>query len=185
MSKVPSIRHPGVASSGDRDWTAPAAALIESAPVAIYQTDVAGNLIYVNPEYRRIFGLGPDQSADDWAQGVHPEDRARMEQAWADFCAKPRPMTYEYRTAPRAGTVRHFTERVVPVIGGSAFVGTISDVTDLVAARNELRSMEALFRNTIEEVPIGIAYADRAGRLLRCNSSFSTAIVPGALLLAW
>ena len=52
--------------------TAPAAALIESAPVAIYQTDAAGNVIYVNPEYRRVFGLGPDQSVDDWARGVHP-----------------------------------------------------------------------------------------------------------------
>ena len=150
------------------------AALIESAPVAMYQTDAAGNLTYINPEYRRIFGLDPEQSADDWAQGVHPEDRARMEQAWADFCANPRPMSFDYRTAHHTGGVRYFTERVVPVEGMPAFVGTISDVTALMSARSDLRRVEALFRNTVEGAPIGIAYADRAGRYLRCNRAFGT-----------
>ena len=31
-----------------------AAALLESAPVAIYHTDACGNLLYDNPEYRRF-----------------------------------------------------------------------------------------------------------------------------------
>src|SRR5262249_18378138 len=141
------------------DGPTAAVALIESAPVAIYQTDAAGNLDYVNPEYRRVFGLEPEQSANDWAKGVHPEDRSRMEQAWADFCANPRPMHFEYRTAQRAGGVRHFTESVVPVDAAPAFVGTISDVTELMSARSDLRRVEALFRNTVEEAPVGIAYA--------------------------
>ncbi len=158
----------------ERDRAVSAAALVESAPVAIYQTDAAGNLTYANPEYRRVFGLAPGHSANDWAQGVHPEDRPRMERAWAEFCANPRPMHFEYRTAPRAGGIRCFTESVVPVDGAPAFVGTISDVTDLVSARTDLRRVEALFRNTIEETPIGIAYTDRAGRFLRCNRAFSS-----------
>ncbi len=161
-----------VEPAGDRAVSA--TALVESAPVAIYQTDAAGNLTYVNPEYRRVFGLGPGQSENDWAQGVHPEDRARMEQAWADFCANPRPMQFEFRTARRAGAVRSFTESVVPVEGAPAFVGTISDVTDLVSVRTDLRRIEALFRNTIEGAPIGIAYTDRAGQFLRCNRAFSS-----------
>jgi PAS domain S-box-containing protein len=40
-------------------------------------------------------------------------------------------------------------------------------------ARRDVRRVEALFRNTLEEAPIGIAYADRHGRFLRCNPSFS------------
>src|SRR5215469_4933571 len=168
---VPEDTPPGAES---RDWAAMVVALIESAPVAMYQTDAVGNLTYINPEYRRIFGLDPEQSADDWAQGVHPEDRSRMEQAWADFCANPRPMNFDYRTAHRSGGVRYFTESVVPVDGMPAFVGTISDVTALMSARSDLRRVEALFRNTVEEAPIGVAYADRTGRFLRCNRSFGT-----------
>jgi len=82
-------------------------------------------------------------------------------------------MNFDYRTAHCAGGVRYFTERVVPVDGMRAFVGTISDVTDLMSARSDLRRVEALFRNTIEEAPIGIAYTDRSGRFLRCNRSFA------------
>src|SRR5271169_5708614 len=75
-----------------------ARALLHSAPVAIYHSDILGNLSYANPEYRRIFGLSPEQSTDDWAQGVHPEDRARVVATWADFCRQPRPIQFEYRT---------------------------------------------------------------------------------------
>jgi len=51
----------------------PARALLESAPVAIYHTDAAGEVLYSNSEYRRIFGLQPGHSGDAWAQSVHPD----------------------------------------------------------------------------------------------------------------
>src|SRR3984957_8903070 len=101
-----------------------ARALIESAAVAIYHTDAAGCLTYVNPEYRRIFRLTPEQSVNDCAQGVHSDDRARMEAAWADFGRQPRPVRFEYRTEPSEGTVRYFSEQVVAAVGVTAFVGT-------------------------------------------------------------
>jgi PAS domain S-box-containing protein len=148
-------------------------ALLESAPAAIYHTDAAGNLTYVNPAYRRIFDLTPEQSVNDWAQGVHADDRARMEHAWADFCARPRPVRFEYRTESRTGGVRFFAEQVVAAEGASGFVGTITDVTDLIAARDDLRRVETLFRNTFEQLPVGIAYAHRDGHLFRCNRALA------------
>ncbi|HLN48459.1 MAG TPA: PAS domain S-box protein [Steroidobacteraceae bacterium] len=151
-----------------------ARALLYSASVAIYHSNMLGNLSYANPEYRRIFGLTPEQSTDDWAQGVHPEDRARMEAAWADFCAQPRPVRFEYRTRTRDGVVRNIAEQVVPAHGVPGFVGTIADFTDLVTARDDLRKAETLFRNTFDQAPIGIAYSDRNGALLRFNTAFCT-----------
>jgi PAS domain S-box-containing protein len=149
-----------------------ARALFESVPVAIYNTDTKGNLTYVNPEYRRIFGLAPEQSVNDWAQGVHPDDRARMEDAWADFCRHPRPVRFEYRTEPSEGAVRFFSEQVIAADGVAGFVGTISDFTDLVTSRGNLRKAETLFRNTFDQAPIGVAYANRSGRFQRCNRAF-------------
>jgi PAS domain S-box-containing protein len=151
-----------------------ARALIESAPVAIYHTDASGRLTYVNSEYRRVFGLTPQQSVNDWSQGVHPEDRTRMEEAWSDFCRHPQPVSFEYRTVPRDGAVRFFAEQVVAADGFAGFVGTISDFTDLVTARGNLRKAESVFRNTFDQAPIGIAYADRGGKFLRCNQAFCT-----------
>ena len=149
-----------------------AAALLEGAPVAIYQTDATGNITYMNPEYRRIFGLAPGQSANEWAQRVHPDDRVRMERAWADFCRQPVPSRFSYRTLANQHMVRHFSERVVAADGVAGWVGTITDFTDLVAARDHLRMAETRFLNTFDQAPIGIAHADRRGRILRANPAF-------------
>jgi PAS domain S-box-containing protein len=149
-----------------------AGTLIESAPVAIYHIDATSNPTYVNAEYRRIFRLTPEQSVNDWVQGVHPDDRARIEEEWADFCRRPRPVRFEYRTEPSEGAVRFFSEQVVAADGVAGFVGTISDCTDLVTSGGNLRKAETLFRNTFDQAPIGVAYADRSGRFHRCNQAF-------------
>jgi PAS domain S-box-containing protein len=145
----------------------------DSAPVAIYRTDAQGNLVYVNAAYRRVFGLARDQQVDDWPIHVHPEDRAQLQADWSDFCQRPRAIRLEYRTRPPGGELRHFTEQCVPIENAPGFVGTITDVTELVAARNELHKTETLFQNTCEQAPIGIVYADHHGRLLRCNQAFT------------
>ena len=150
-----------------------ARALLESAPVAIYHTDAAGNMTYSNPEYRRMFGLQLGHSPDAWAQRVHPDDRARMEQIWTEFCRHPKPSRFDgYRTQAEDGTVRHISEQVVPADGVDGWVGTIADFTDLVAARDNLRRAEILFRNTFDQAPLGIVYADRSGKFLRFNQAF-------------
>jgi PAS domain S-box-containing protein len=152
-----------------------AVALLDSAPVAIYHVDAAGDIIYSNPEYRRIFGLAIGHSADAWAKRVHPDDRARMQEAWADFCRQPVPSRFDgYRTQAGDGSIRHYSEQVVAVHGAAGWVGTISDFTDLVAARDNLRKTETIFRNTFDQAPIGIAYADRGGKILRGNQAFWT-----------
>ncbi|MFI4890087.1 MAG: PAS domain S-box protein [Steroidobacterales bacterium] len=155
-------------------------AVTESAAVAIYHTDANGNMNYVNPAYRKIFGLAPEQSFEDWPIAVHPEDRAQLQADWADFCRQPRPIGLQYRTEPAGGELRHFSEFVVAVEGAPGFVGTITDVTKLAAARNDLRRSETLFQNTCEQAPIGIAYTDRAGRFLRCNQAFGELLGFGA-----
>src|SRR5277367_2026830 len=148
-------------------------ALLDSAPVAVYHTDATGNMTYSNPEYRRIFGLELGHDPDAWAQRVHPDDRARMQSVWAEFCRRPTASRFDgYRTLAEDGAVRHFSEQVVAAEGIPGWVGTITDVTDLIAARDDLRRVESLFRNTFDQAPIGIAHADRRGKILRCNQSF-------------
>lgn len=124
-------------------------ALTENAPVAIYHADCAGHLTFGNPKYREMFGLVPGQSLDDWAQAVHPADRARIESIWADFFKAPQgSMQFEYRTKSDAG-IRWLAEHVVAVAshGVSGFVGTITDITQLREAQAEV---EALHRQLVD-----------------------------------
>ena len=158
--------------------------LIDSAPVAIYHVDAAGNMTYTNPEYRRIFGMTPAQGPDEWGQHVHPDDLARIATAWADFKRHPRPIRFDnYRTV-LGGSTRHFSEQVVAAEGIEGFVGTISDFTDLVTVRGDLRKAEALYSNTFDQAPIGIAYVDRDGRFQSFNQCFCTMLGYSPLDLA-
>ena len=147
-------------------------ALLDSAPVAVYHVNTASDLTYVNSEYRRMFGLAPDQTPDDWVHGVHPEDRERVEAICVEFSRHQRAMTFEYRAVLGDAAARFYLEKVVPVRGLTGYVGTISDFTDLVDVRGELHKAETLFRNTIDQAPIGIVYADRTGKFLRFNDAF-------------
>ena len=149
-----------------------ARALVESAPVAIYHTDGKGHVAYANPEYRRLCSLAPDDDLRDWAKGVHPDDRSRMDAAWEAFRQRPRPMAIEWRSTTRDGVARVLAEQVVATDGIAGFVGTITDITERVATRASLQRIESVFRDTIEQAPIGVAYADRDGRLTRYNRAF-------------
>jgi PAS domain S-box-containing protein len=150
---------------------APTYEVLDSAPVALYYVDAARGIDYCNAEYRRIFGLRTDQCPNEWAQGVHPDDLDGVKAGWADYCVRPRPMAFEYRSRPQAGAVRFYAEHVQP-LAGNAYIGTITDFTDLVTARGELHKIENLFRNTFDQAPIGVAFADPQGRLLRFNEAF-------------
>ena len=137
----------------------------------MYQADAVGNLVYVNAEFRRVFALEPAQSANDRFQGMHAGDRARMEQSWADFRANPRAMTFEYRTALLEGSVRQFIERVAPVNGMAAFVGTITDVTDLARERlrAELEEHRTLLETLIADLPLSLIACDAEGQVTLYN----------------
>ncbi len=145
---------------------------LESAPVAIYHTDAKGQINYANPAYRRLLNLGPTESLENWINVVHPDDCSRMRANWADFCLDPRPVAFEYRTAPRGGGVRVLTEQVVAAAGTAGFIGTITDITDQVEARAHLERAQILSHCTFEQAPIGIVYMDRDGRILRGNQAF-------------
>ena len=150
-----------------------ARALIENSPVAIYHADETGQVTVANSAYRRKLHLAPTASLRDWANGVHPDDRLQVEKAWDDFCRQPRPVEFEYRSVDRNGKCRVLAEQVVAAEGIPGFVGSITDVTERVATGQRLEKIEVLFRNTVEQAPIGIAYADRDGRLLRCNQAYA------------
>lgn len=148
--------------SGASQGAALTNALLDSAPVAIYYADTQSQLAYVNPEYRRMFRLAPGQSVDDWPQAVHPEDRARIERTWADFLRDPRAMRLEYRALADDGTVRYFAEQVATTQGLTGYVGTISDITDLVNARTLLEAV-------IGDLPVALMACDAGGRITHRN----------------
>lgn len=136
--------------------------LLDCAPVAIYHEDAANESVYVNREYRRMFRLAPEQDVNDWPQAVHPEDRARIVQIWAEFLRSPRALRLEYRALGEGDAVRYYSEHVVPTQGITGFVGTISDITDLVETRTLLEAV-------ISDMPVALLACDTEGRITHYN----------------
>jgi PAS domain S-box-containing protein len=58
----------------------------------------------------------------------------------------------------------------MPTAGGTALAGL--DVQELLEQTGELGTVEALLRNTVEDAPVGIAFAGRDGRYRHCNRAF-------------
>jgi PAS domain S-box-containing protein len=136
--------------------------LLDCAPVAIYYDDAENESVYVNREYRRMFRLAPDQNVNDWPQAVHPEDRARIVQLWAEFLSSPRALRLEYRALGEGDALRYYSENVVPTQGIAGFVGTISDITDLVKTRSLLEAV-------ISDMPVALLACDADGRITHYN----------------
>jgi PAS domain S-box-containing protein len=136
----PRVLAPSIAPDGTGAATL-LLALFDGAPVAVYHSDKAGHLTYANPQYRAMFSLSPEQSLDDWAQAVHPDDLARVESNWVEFFRDPScSMRVEYAARASSGEWRFVDEHMVAIEapGVSGFVGTITDITDLKHAHTEL-----------------------------------------------
>ena len=136
--------------------------LLDSAPIAIYYADTQSESTYVNPEYRRLFRLAPTQDVNDWPQAVHPDDRDRIEELWTEFLRRPYDIRLEYRALGEGGAVRYYAEHAVPTEGVSGYVGTISDITDLVKTRTLLEAV-------IGDLPVALLACDTDSRITHYN----------------
>jgi two-component system, sensor histidine kinase and response regulator len=128
--------------------------------------------------------LTPPDSAfahETGTAGIHPEDRARVEEAIRSYLAGE---TSEYEVECRGrhkdGSYRWTLARGVAVrdAGGKPirFVGSSVEITDRKRAEEALRESEERFRGTFENAAVGIAHTHPEGRFLRVNEKFCAII---------
>ena len=94
-------------------------------------------LLYVSPAYEEIYGrscksLYEDQSS--WIEVIHPEDRARVDEAFARKSEGGEQINEEYRIIRQDGGVRWMRHRRIPVHNETGevyrWVGIAEDITD-------------------------------------------------------
>ncbi len=68
------------------------------APVGIYQANTAGDYTYTNAKWQEMAGLTLEESLDSgWEQAVHPDDKARVLDAWRQFILGKSDFLLEFR----------------------------------------------------------------------------------------
>ena len=135
-------------------------------------------MIYISPGYEKIWGYSCQSlydSAGNWLQAVHPEDRERVR---TTALAKQTSGEYNeiYRIVRSDGAIRWIRDRAFPVLNGSGqvyrLVGIAEDVTLQKQSEKVLWESEKRFRALFECAPIGVAVHDAAGRYLQANQAF-------------
>lgn len=121
--------------------------LLDASPVGVYETDLAGNNVMANRRWCEISGLDETQTRGrGWMQAVHPDDSARVDEAWSAFVAGRQPYRLEYRLGSEVRGWRWVFGEATPLRDSDGslvgYTGTVTDIDDQVRARAELRRGE-------------------------------------------
>jgi PAS domain S-box-containing protein len=132
--------------------------------------------IYVSPTYEKLWGRSPDRLAENfagWLEGVHPADRAQVEQVFSQICAG----TYdaEYRIILPDHTMRWVRDRAFPIRSSSGQVlrvaGLTEDITDRKLAQESLQAYASKVKDLYNNAPCGYHSLDAEGVFVQINDT--------------
>jgi PAS domain S-box-containing protein len=138
--------------------------IVDHAPFGIFTTR-GMTLVFSNRYNSLLAGLDPSEEKDPDAvrRAIHPEDRERVIEEFAQAVAEGRPYETVFRFLHSDGTVRKVLSRRIPIRDASGEVimyqGFNVDITALDLMQTRLRRAERLA--TLGQVAAGIAHEIR------------------------
>ena len=141
--------------------------------------DLSTGRVAASPETVRMWGLSGEDDAvtmDALFARLHPEDRAKVEEAYREAQQAKASFELEFRTVHLDGTLRNIRSIGRPILddGGNLveFVSAAIDITEQALAEEALRKSEERWRAVFENSAIGVALTDLSGRFLATNSAY-------------
>ena len=149
--------------------------LTESLPVGVYQSDIDGHLVYMNPQLSALVDHpdGP-MSYQDALGPVHPDDFDRVARGLLAVLRRGGAFHDQYRVISDDDTVRWWSNRTTATVDKhgavTGLIGSVEDVTVLLAAREQNARLAGIIESTsdlvaITEAPSGnLVYLNGAAR---------------------
>jgi diguanylate cyclase (GGDEF)-like protein/PAS domain S-box-containing protein len=137
------------------------------AHVGSWELDLATNLVTMSPEAYRIFAMDPAMfkpTYETMMELVHPDDRARVAQSFADAKANLPTAGFDHRLAARDGATRYIHETPKALLDAAGIpvriTGTVEDVTAQRLMDERLNLANLILKTQMEAAPDGIMVID-------------------------
>lgn len=148
----------------------------ELAHIGSWNLDLRSGAIEWSDEHYRIFRRKPRDSrisSDQAWNQIHPDDRARVQDLFAQAIRDRRPFECSFRLLFEDGTIKFLLSRGQPSIDERGkpvrMFGTIQDVTDRARNESALRESEERVRLLLESTAEAIYGVDTAGKCTFSN----------------
>jgi PAS domain S-box-containing protein len=151
--------------------------LADTAPVLVWMAGVDKRCTYFNRQWLDFTGRTLAQElGTGWAEGVHPEERARCLQVYATAFDARQAFDMEYRLRRADGAYRWIEDRGIPRISPTGqflgYIGSCIDITERKHGEERLRASEAFSTGVLASLPGQMVIVDRGGAILRASESW-------------
>ncbi|QPD02444.1 MAG: hypothetical protein Nkreftii_000218 [Candidatus Nitrospira kreftii] len=131
-----------------------------AAQIGVWDWNILNDELIWDDRMFALYGVNKENfggAYDAWLSGVHPDDRARCDEAIQQAIRKERPYDIEFRICWPNGTVRVIKAvgQVICDTDGTALrmTGVNYDITERKRAEEELRRSEAFITSVVENLP--------------------------------
>jgi PAS domain S-box-containing protein len=138
--------------------------LVERVPAIAYVWNSTLPVTYISPQIEHVLGYPAEKWMEDetaWHQHAHPDDAARVVDAWRNAVARGTAFVEEYRMQAADGSWRWLRDEANPVGDAETddliYQGVMLDITERHAAEDRLREAEERWRTLLEHLPV-VAY---------------------------
>ncbi|MCX5660983.1 MAG: PAS domain-containing protein [Planctomycetota bacterium] len=150
--------------------------LVEVSSQIVWVSDAQGRMVEDSASWRAFTGRGLEEwLGDHWLEGVHPEDRHRVADAWQCAVATVAPYHVELRQRRRDGVYRVMACQAVPIRnpngGVREWVGMNIDITDRKRAEAALKESEGHARRIIDHTLAFVGVLSPDGTLQEVNAA--------------
>lgn len=153
---------------------------VESSRIGLWDWNLRTNETYYSPSWKRQLGLADDEfsgSWDEWWAILHPDDRARMLQAFQDQVQHPRERyEAEFRLRHKDGSYRWMLSRATIILDAEGqplrMLGSHFDITERKQIEEQLRESQQFLQSTLDALSAQVAILDESGEIIAVNEAW-------------
>jgi PAS domain S-box-containing protein len=148
--------------------------ILDVIPAIVWCKLPDGSNEFVNQRWQDYTGIPADEArGQGWRLAVHPEDRPRLSEKWAEIVASGKSGEFEGRLRRHDGAFRWVLARFEPVRDATSEIvrwyGTSTDIDALKRAEEKLREDERALRRITDTIPQNIVVLDPDGIPIYAN----------------